>query len=436
MEQAVRARRARRMSGAVVGAVLVLAAGTVQAGPPYEARVIARAGDTVGSFTLKKSGNAFSIGGLNDQGHLLFSTFTEEAPRGVALFQFADSQFTPIIVAGGDGPLGKWPADVLVYEPAGMNQDGDVVFAPTRWNQGSSAAIGTFLWDRETRTVLPLIRGGMPAVQEMTFQDGGDFSAVINNRGEIAFPATLKEKHGSFGIFFRGADGGLQPVVLPGQPLPEGGQCAFTWRPSLNDAGVVAFLANAGGGNESAYRWEKEVITPLLRVGASLPDGKKVARVRGVWLNNQNGRALIAAQVGSAGTGPCGLYLVGEGDPKAVARPGQDMPGGGKLKSIPMASYGVSRANELGEHAFIATLEEGSTAAYLMKADGGLSLILKADENPGIGMVTRIGETTVSEFGPLKGGVGIALNRQGQVALTVTVADGPLTMVMLTPAVP
>jgi hypothetical protein len=64
--------------------------------------------------------------------------------------------------------------------------------------------------------------------------------------------------------------------------------------------------------------------------------------------------------------------------------------------------------------------------------DGKLSLILKE------GMVTELG--TITHLGALVGtggsAGGIGLNSQGQVALPVRFDNGPLTLVLLTPAAP
>jgi hypothetical protein len=92
----------------------------------------------------------------------------------------------------------------------------------------------------------------------------------------------------------------------------------------------------------------------------------------------------------------------------------------------------VSAPNSLGEHAFMATLADGSTAAYRMDAEGKLSLILKSGATTELGQVTRIGKTSFAT-GLARGGWGIGLNSKGQVALPVQINGGPETIVLLTP---
>src|SRR5207247_4086206 len=140
-----------------------------------------------------------------------------------ALIQYSDGKFTPIAAAGRAGPLGTWRKDLLFYDPASMNQRGNVVFSALHLVGGEPVSEGTFLWDAHAQQVSPVALTGMPATQDLTFQDGGDWSPVINNRDEIAFPATVKSGTGKslgFGIFLHAVDGKLQSVVLPGQALP------------------------------------------------------------------------------------------------------------------------------------------------------------------------------------------------------------------------
>lgn len=118
---------------------------------------------------------------------------------------------------------------------------------------------------------------------------------------------------------------------------------------------------------------------------------------------------------------------------------GQEMPGGGRLQSLQMASGyvewdTVSFASETGQHAFLATLEDGSSAAYRLDAGGKLALILKSGTTTELGKITRVGGTPTQQG--LMGSHGIALNSRGQVAVSVQIDNGPDTLVLLTPAAP
>jgi hypothetical protein len=235
-------------------------------------------------------------------------------------------------------------------------------------------------------------------------------------------------------VFLLGRDGKLQPVLLPGQALPGGANARtdiFVY-PSINDVGLVAFPARGQKDNQnSAYLWENGAITPVLTVGTDVPGVGKVHAVTSLMLNNKNRNVLVAATIEGT-TSRHGLYLVAGGQVTPVAVPGQDMPGGGKFKSIQhtisgaggeQVSLGESAANGAGQYAFLATLEDNSTAAYQVDAYGKLSLILQSGTMTDLGKITRIG--FVSQPG---------LNSQGQAIVVVKIDNGPETLVLLTPA--
>ena len=81
-------------------------------------------------------------------------------------------------------------------------------------------------------------------------------------------------------------------------------------------------------------------------------------------MNDAKRNVLIAARLNNAESGPTSLYLWTGGKLDAVAVPGQEMPGGGQFREITLVHYGVSPTNRLGQHAFIARLADGATAAY------------------------------------------------------------------------
>jgi hypothetical protein len=429
-------------------ALTVLATGTfllatdvARADTRYKIQPIVKFGDTVAGVTVKAENGAFLVYGLTDSGTITFTTWVAALRNGVAVIQYADGKFTPIAIAGGEGPVGTWPADLILYEPASMNQLGNLAFAAAAYHGGNLIDLGTFRWDARAQTVTPVARKGMPATSDLTFETGGYLAPVINNQNEIAFSAFLKDVEGKrldTGVFLARPDGAIVPVAVPGQALPNGLKISYADNPSLNDAGVVTLRAvGEGEPEEDIYLWpgtgetDGGSITLLVAAGTAAPDGGKLARFSHAWVNDRNRNVLVLARLNTE-TGPAGLYLLVDGKLMPVAVRGQEMPGGGQLKDLPLDQYDVSSPNRLGQHAFMATLADGATAAYLMAADGKLSLILKAGDPTELGKVTRIGRET--RPGNLaRGGFCLGLNSTGQVALPVQIDDGPETIVLLTP---
>jgi hypothetical protein len=306
-----------------------------------------------------------------------------------------------------------------------------------RYSDG--AWIGTFHWDAKAKQVTAVALKGQPATSGLTFGQPGNPRPAINSRGEIIFPAEVKEASGKtlgYAVFFRGADGALQAAALPGQTGPDGvtisdasngSTGAYT---SLNDAGRAAFLVRrAGQGRPTAYLWEKGTLTPIDLVGKPAPGGGKIVEVTGAWVNNANRNVLIEAVLDHIDTGLHALYLWDGANLTPVAVPGQPMPGGGQFRTVPWLA--VSFPNELGQHAFYARVADGGAsrlAAYRMEADGTLSLILKSGAaTPELGAISRLGDLD---------GFGIQLNNKGQVAMNIRGADGRTKLCVLTPAAP
>jgi hypothetical protein len=418
---------------ALVAGLVLLAPGAARAQTSYKIQPILRAGDTVGDGSIQV-GTYLGVGALNDNGQMV----VDVQPAGnQAVLQFTDGKFTPVLVGGTDAPGGEWPQGVGTWEPISMNQRGNIVIAAQAMIGGENSS-GSFLWDYAAQKMTAVALKGMPAVNDLPFEDAGGWAPVINNNDEIALVAKMKNAAGKLRdtLFFRDREGKLTPVVLPGQDLPNGGKVDRAWLPSLSDAGVVAFLAKrTDQSGLGAYQWEQGTITPLLTIDADTPGGGKITNVRGIWVNSKNRNVLLLAVITANNTLAQGLHLLAGGQLIPVAVPGQEMPGGGTLQNIqgaPDESWptGVSHANAAGQHAFLARLEDNSTAAYLMDADGKLSLLLKSGTTTDLGQITRLGRGSTAN-GSFSNGIG--LNSKGQVALSVDIAGGPTTLVLLTP---
>jgi hypothetical protein len=408
----------------LAAALMLFAQGAVRAQTTYKIQPIVKVGDNVGGVQIKApdsdGDHDVEIGTLNDAGQIIF--VTDPVGEGEALIQYDNGKFIPIVIPGTDAPGGKWAA-TAVDSPVSMNQAGNVVFAADVL-AGDDVSFGTFLWDSKTQKVTALAVKGMPAVNNLTFESAGYFTPTINNNNEVALIGEIKNAAGEAqrGVFFAGKDGKLVPVAIPDQPLPDGGKVQSAAFTSINDAGVVAMeVLRAGDEQNSAYVWKKGTLTPVAVVGADAPGGGKFARIAGVRLNNKNKNVLVDARVGDSGAADA-LYLFADGKLLPVAVPGKDMPEGGKFKTVLSRRYTISYANDAGQIAFAAVLEDNSTAAYLMDADGKLSLIVKSGMTTDLGKITEVGD-----------GHGLGLNNKGQIAVNVTFNDGPPTMILLTP---
>jgi hypothetical protein len=426
--------KVRLARAALAAGLTLLAPGAARAQIPYKVQPILKVGDTVNGFAITP-GYVFFPGPLNDRGQLAIGVGTNSGTKPELLVQYAEGQLTTIGGPGLDAPAGKFPADVTFDAPLGMNQLGNIVFAAARLT--NPHAFGTFLWDEQAKTLTAVALTGMPATGNLTFAIGGGFAPVINNVGDIAFPAAVLNAAGkpSDGLFFRGRDGKLEAVALPDQALPGGvkvGQASF---PSINDAGGVAFLTSPSAGSgvaanspRGAFLWSQGSTTPLAVPGTDAPGGRLFKSAGRAWLNNANPTVLLAASVNS-NSGPWGLYRFAGGTITPLVLPGQEMPGGGRLKQLFFEL--VSPANEAGQHVFEAILADDSQGAYRLDVDGKLSLILKSGMTTDLGPFTRFLDPNGSNVS-----IGISLNNKGQIAMVIESGSKPDTVVLLTPTTP
>lgn len=420
-----------RMIMGIFAGLILLAPGMAGAAPPpaaaalpasYTIQPIVKLGDAVADVKIRSDsqGGYLYMGTLNNAGQIVFVAANAEIGSSGMLLLYAGGRFTPIVVGGRPAPGGKWILEEGFNLPVSMNQQGDIAFA-TGETLGSKPVSGTFLRDAKTQQVTPIALDGMPAVNGLAFVAGTNGVPVINNHGDIVFPATVRSvtKAGHGGIFLQEQGSPLHAVALPDQVMPGGEKVQDALVADLNDAGTVAFCT--GQVNVSlhgAYLWEKGAITPVAVAKQVIPGIGTVAAVGGAWVNNQNRDVLVdLALQSNASNG--GFYRFSNGSFTPLVVPGQMMPDGKTLLHV----GAVSGANKAGQRAFIGFLTDKTRSAYLLNADGATTLLAQTGVTTPLGKITNIAKPSGY----------ISLNDQGQVALNVAF-DGVTTMVVLTPA--
>lgn len=404
----------------VTAGLLALVPQTVRADVPgYTIQTLARAGTTVGDVKMP-AGGYFELGSLNDSGQLAFDV--QNAAGGEAVLRYSGGTFLTI-AAGGQTVSGvKWPNGVIFDGNVAMNQSGELAF---RTISGSS---NTYRWDPQTGQASAVAAPGMPAVNNLTFLNGADGAPpAINDSGEMAFQARVKDSAGvaQRGIFLSGRDGKLAPVLLASQPAATGSiqPDAGGGAGGVSNAGVVSFYARrVGDTSDSAFLWENGTITPVLFPGTDAPGGGKLVRVGGGVLNNTNRNLFVGGNL-DGNNNHWGVYQWSAGQLTAICVSGQTtMPGGGQFLGL----GDFSAASSAGASAFTAMLVGGDSGLYRVDADGKVSLIVKASD---------LGAKIIFPNG--SGTFGLAINRQGQIALPVLFkGDKSESLLLLTPASP
>jgi hypothetical protein len=388
---------------------------------PTLQRIVAL-GDPVAGVTIGED-SSFGVGALNNRGQICFTTEDEDAGR--LLVQRSEDGFKLLAAPGAHGPAGRWPDNLWIDQPVSMNQAGSVVFSGLLVPAGGGGG-GTFVWSYPDRKVTPVAVPGMASVGDQSFDWAAGPSPTISNQGEIALVAQVRNSAGRsyYGVFVRQSDKRLTPIAVPDQVMPDRKVIISAYQPTIRDDGVVGLLLKRqGDALEYPFVWEKGALAALPTAGIR-PRGKLLIGFSGIWVNNANRAVLLDAQLHSLAGHFHGLYRVVDGKLSPVAEPGQPMPGGGTLSTV--HEHGVSAPNDRGQHAFLATLDGGATALYRLDADGTVSLLLKSGMSTNLGKVTNVGQGHGDSWG-------VGINGEGKVALVVSVADGPDTLVVSAP---
>ena len=110
-----------------------------------------------------------------------------------------------------------------------------------------------------------------------------------------------------------------------------------------------------------------------------------------------------------------GIFLRSGDSTVAIARPGEAMPGGGKIRSVnPANVMGNFSLNNRGDVSFNAALDNGETGLYI-HSQGSLHLVARTGTMiPGIGRIASV--TSLVNGG--------TLNDSGQVFFWASLTDG------------
>lgn len=432
--------------------------------PSTPIRLIATADHIIPSGTAFWT--AFEPGGLNSRGDVSFTADVGERcsdtvcwpAYGQGVFVTQHRWFTQVVRTPQDAPDNS-PGTVLgagVWGASALNDSGDMAFAFSH-ELGFSLPIGlnagVYRYNASRGDVeAVLVPFVTPATSCRVIDPGnpctfaGGQKADINARGDIAFAGVLSPRSEdlSEGIFVAHRTGAITHVAVPGDTAPGGSLFDFLASPSLNDFGDVAFDAHRtieacnalgiGGCLTSAYVWRaaEQRVEPIARQGDAAPGGGSFRFAVQPVINNR-GDILFTADL----TPPdrpfgrdLGLFLFSRGSIAPIVRPGDEMPGGGRLltTSLHFTTGPVYSLADNGTVAFDATLdtdvdEDGifDTGVYVW-ADGRLRLVARTGTQlPRIGDVQLIQDRRV--VGARRSLAGALVNNRGQVLFQAILTD-------------
>jgi hypothetical protein len=279
--------------------------------------------------------------------------FSGGSDRGGGLFRFDGTNFELLARYGEGNDEFRW------FEFAGgpflRGPSGNL---PTRLVRTSAAGFAPVL---ETGRPLDLAAGASLNWYELI---GG---------ANAASPVFLSSSRG----LVRPASGRFDPVLLHGDPLPDGQTVFWTSAFAANRNGDIAFRAGSQRG-EALYLWRNGRVTRLIQNWNETRVAGGLLRWIG-WAMSVNTAGQVVVDAGY--DGGYGLFLFAEGAaPRTIATAGSPAPGGGTFRNFQQAAI-----DERGRVAFFGDLGTGPAPLFYW-------------ENGQVRRIRQIGESGVTSF--------------------------------------
>jgi hypothetical protein len=268
---------------------------------------------------------------INDAGTVAFAAQLGGGKATSGVFVASQGKLVAAALSGAAAPDAP-QATLAGFEQPVLNEAGDVAFlVATR--RGREAGEAIYLWRKGQLS--KLVASGDRAPGGGIFSNFGN--PALNNKGEVAFGALIKQGSSPGGIFVSSGTQ-IHSILAAGAPAPTGGIFArFSERLDLNDAGAIAFSAvlRQGGPESAVFVVENDLPRAIAAIGdAASGGGTYAAFVSWPAMSNDGAIAFIASLDG----GPDGLavYLAGAEGMKRVAAIGDELPGGGRIVAFPL----------------------------------------------------------------------------------------------------
>ncbi|MCC6628689.1 MAG: hypothetical protein IT340_14965 [Chloroflexi bacterium] len=468
---ALRQRGRRPMLNLVVVALLTMAllaaalpGDTAAAAPPgYTFTHVATLGVTPapgGGFHT----DVFEPYALNARGDFAFVSNVSTGGQGV--FAGQPGQYREIFRAGQAAPGGGTFGGFGSFGQSALNDAGDVAvgFGLDPYTEPLGLNAGVYRHTRAINALSAVIVPGVTPAPEGGVFAGAFFHANINNRGDIVTPGIFPTQMGirlsgqpysglGTGLFRADKKGKIASIVSPGDVAPGGGRFDFVTNPWINDCGDVAFGAHVAGEEcidfgtpqsvaifcaESVYLLLQHPtrIISIAHQGQPAPGGGVYRLAFGTRLNNRGEVAFVGDLTPAPGAlQHSGIFLYARGTTRAIARPGDAMPGGGVMVTTTQGppAYSLNNRGDVTVGASLDTNgdDTADAAGMYVTSQSGLRLVARTGTViPGLGTIAYLSNPGDPSLINLAGGI---LNDSGQILLQATLTDGRGVLLIASP---
>ena len=386
---------------------------------------------------------------LNDLGSTVIHSVTSASTHAI-WSETAGGAVTLIARSGVQAPgaLSGVALSTIAPTPR-MNDAGQVLFSGSVSGTGIDAANDWGIWLYSSGTTGLIAREGSPAPHTPAGVNFGHVaSTLLNGAGQTAFTATLIGEGvtaaNGIGIWAGGVDS-LTLTARAGDPAPGASAAVsfadFSFFPTLNAAGQVAFKASLAGAGVSTANDTGIWSTGGGSLGLVAREGSLAAGM-GAGVNygeladpvmNAAGETAFRAPLAGEGinaSNDTGLWFGLPGSLDLIAREGAAAPG--TPEGVAFAVFDAPVLNAAGQIAFVGGLTGvGVTASndrgiWATDAAGALQLIVREGDSievaPGVMRTVNALATLVSTGDD--GGGPSGFNDAGELAFTTSFTDG------------
>jgi len=323
---------------------------------------------------------------VNARGEVAFFASLLRGRASEGFFLAAGPRVTRVALEGDAAPGGGTFSGFGKHPMPSLNDMGDVAFAAAV--AGGKTVEGIFVARRAGLAAVAVAGGPAPGIPAGTL--AGVDAPALNDRGAIAFLASVRRGRESLEAVYVADHGRLRKVAAQGDPAPAGGSFAGFGPPAINARGAVAFAAIVEGKAVPGgiFLADGERIRMLVGAGEDTAVGGIFLKFSERVALNDAGAVTFTALLKN---GPVqqAIFLAGERGARKVVATDDAVPGGGTF-----SHFGLWPAlSRSGAVAFTASVDGGpvQVAAFVASERGVERLVALGDALPGGGTLSSFG---------------------------------------------
>ena len=392
--------RARRLSALLAFVALVGVTCRVAADSSLVRRVAVTGQAAPGGGTLER----FSVEALpvvapvNSRGQIAFFATILRGRASEGFFLSTGPRIAKIAAEGDAAPGGGTFSGFGRHPVPALNETGDVAFAAAV--SGGKTVEGIFMVRLNRFRAVAVAGSAAPGIASGTFANLD--APALNNRGDVAFLATIRRGRESVEAIYLASGGKLSKIVAQGDAAPAGGTFAGFGVPALNNVGRVAFAAVVEGRTVPGGVFVADCagIRMLVGAGEESPIGGIFAKFSERVALNDSGAVAFTAVLKDAAAAQA-IFVVEGGRPRKVVALGDGVDGSGVF-----SHFGLWPAlSASGAVGFTASIDRGAAevAAFISSPKGLVRIGAIGDPLPGGGTLSSFGLYPVLSLSPSGG---------------------------------